>query len=85
MLSRRSHSKRELKKKLEERGYDHAPVEHVLTRLEQVGLQSDQEFALVFARGKWRQSQWGPGKIRKVWVPGGYDLYCKLSQGPIES
>ena len=30
------------------------------------GLQSDREFAAVFARSKWRQSRWAPSRIRIV-------------------
>ena len=30
------------------------------------GLQSDAEFATVFARSKWRQSRWAPSRIRIV-------------------
>lgn len=66
MLGRRSHSKKELRKKLEERGYDHTDISTALNRLEEVGLQSDREFAMIFARSKWRQSKWGPNKIRTV-------------------
>ena len=32
----------------------------------QQGLQSDREFAAVFARSKWRQSRWAPSRIRIV-------------------
>ena len=32
------------------------------------GLQSDSEFAAVFARSKWRQSRWAPSRIRIVSV-----------------
>ena len=31
-------------------------------------LQSDAEFAEVFARSKWRQSKWAPSRIRMVCV-----------------
>ena len=31
-------------------------------------LQSDAEFAEVFARSKWRQSKWAPSRIRTVCV-----------------
>ena len=33
------------------------------------GLQSDAEFATVFARSKWRQSRWAPSRIRIVSTP----------------
>lgn len=66
MLGRRSHSRKELRKKLEERGYDHTDISNALDRLEEVGLQNDKEFAMIFARSKWRQSKWGPSKIRTV-------------------
>lgn len=66
MLSRRSHSRRELTAKLEEREHPPDAVASALDRLEAVGLQSDAEFAEAFARSKWRQTRWAPSKIKAV-------------------
>jgi SOS response regulatory protein OraA/RecX len=63
MIGRRSHSRSELKRKLKERGYEDDCIERVLDRMEEVGLQDDSEYALIFARSKWRQSTWSPKKI----------------------
>ncbi|KAI3430451.1 hypothetical protein D9Q98_005046 [Chlorella vulgaris] len=63
LLAARSHSRKELKAKLLERGYELDDVRAALDRLESVGLQSDAEFAEVFARSKWRQSKWGSRRI----------------------
>ena len=63
MIGRRSHSRSELKRKLKERGYEEDCIERVLDRMEEVGLQDDSEYALIFARSKWRQSTWSPRKI----------------------
>lgn len=64
MLGRRAHARKELKKKLEDKGYRLDAIENALDRLEKVGLQSDAEFAESFARSKWRQTKWGPDKIK---------------------
>lgn len=66
LLSLRSHSRKELKTKLLERGHALYAVHSALDRLAEVGLQSDGEFAEAFARSKWRQVKWGPSKIRSV-------------------
>ncbi|PSC73000.1 p-type h+-atpase isoform C [Micractinium conductrix] len=63
MLGARPHSRKELKSKLLERGHELHDVRDALDRLAKVGLQSDEEFAEVFARSKWRQSKWGPRRI----------------------
>lgn len=68
MLSQRSHSRKELKLKLSEKGHPMTAIIGALDRLQHVGLQSDREFAEIFARSKWRQTKWGPGKIRSVCV-----------------
>lgn len=66
LLSSRSHSRKELKAKLLERGHALDAARAALDRLAAVGLQSDAEFAEVFARSKWRQTKWGPSRIRTV-------------------
>ena len=64
MLGRRSHARKELRKKLEDRGHHLAAIDEALDALAHVGLQSDREFAETFARSKWRQVKWGPDKIK---------------------
>jgi SOS response regulatory protein OraA/RecX len=64
MLGRRAHSRKELRRKLEDRGHPLEATDAALDRLTKVGLQSDREFAETFARSKWRQVKWGPGKIK---------------------
>ena len=66
LLSLRSHSRKELVNKLTERGHSPNAVTAALDRLEEVGLQSDQEFAEAFVRSKWRQSKWGPSRLKSV-------------------
>lgn len=63
LLSQRSHSRKELVDKLNEKGYHPEAVAHALDRLSTIGLQSDTEFAEVFARSKWRQSKWAASRI----------------------
>ena len=63
MVGRRSHSRDELRRKLQEREYPDGVIQSVLDRLEEVGLQSDAEHAVIFARSKWRQSRWSPRRI----------------------
>ncbi|KAL4422737.1 hypothetical protein ABPG75_008934 [Micractinium tetrahymenae] len=63
LLASRPHSRKELKAKLRERGFELHDVRGALDRLAAVGLQSDAEFADTFARSKWRQSKWGPRRI----------------------
>ncbi len=54
LMARRAHSQAELRQKLGRRGYDEAEVEAAVTRLMEVGLQSDR----VFAEGHvWRRSR----------------------------
>lgn len=65
LLSQRSHSRKELITKLEEREHPHDAISSALDRLSEVGLQSDAEFADVFARSKWRQVKWAPAKIKQ--------------------
>jgi hypothetical protein len=62
----RAHSRKELKQRLVEKGYALEAARRALDRLQEVGLQSDAEFAEVFARSKWRQSKWSAGKISSV-------------------
>ena len=66
LLSQRSHSRKELITKLEEREHQFDAVTRALDRLAEVGLQSDGEFAEVFVRSKRRQAKWAPSKIKSV-------------------
>jgi SOS response regulatory protein OraA/RecX len=63
LLGGRPHARKELEAKLAERGHGRAAAAAALDRLADVGLQSDAEFAEVFARSKWRQAKWGPSRI----------------------
>ena len=66
LLGMRPHSARELRDKLADRGHAAGATRSALERLQLAGLQSDAEFAEVYARSKWRQSKWGPRKIGMV-------------------
>ena len=66
LLSQRSHSRKELTVKLQEREHPDDAISGALDRLQAVGLQSDSEFADVFTRSKWRQTKWAPTKIKSV-------------------
>lgn len=66
LLGKRSHSRYELTQKLLKYGYQHEAITPALDRLAHVGLQSDIEFAEIFARSKWRQAKWGPSRLKMV-------------------
>ncbi len=63
LLARREHSKQELRRKLDSRGYSAAVVEDVLRALANAGLQSDERFAETFVRSSLARGH-GPLKIR---------------------
>ncbi|EIE24818.1 hypothetical protein COCSUDRAFT_62226 [Coccomyxa subellipsoidea C-169] len=63
-LAFRPHSRSELATKLVDKGYDKATIDRALSRLQELGLQSDVDFVTIFARSKWRQSRWAPSRIR---------------------
>ena len=63
MLSRREHSQRELKRKLDRSGYDGSEAEQALERLQQQSFQSDARFAELLVRSRVAQGQ-GPRRIR---------------------
>jgi regulatory protein len=52
LLSRREHSRRELARKLRRKGYSRDLIDGVLTRLEEVGLVSDERYARLFVTDK---------------------------------
>lgn len=62
-IGRRSHSRKELEKKMMDRGHEADVIQESLDRMQDLGLQDDGEYALIFARSKWRQSKWSPRKI----------------------
>jgi SOS response regulatory protein OraA/RecX len=63
-IGRRSHSRKELEKKMKDRGHEDDVIQESLDRMQELGLQDDAEYALIFARSKWRQSKWSPRKIQ---------------------
>ncbi|RRQ22719.1 regulatory protein RecX [Thiohalobacter thiocyanaticus] len=63
LLARREHSRLELRRKLEQRGYGFDEVEPVLADLTAQGLQSDARFAEHYARDR-EQRGYGPVRIR---------------------
>lgn len=60
-LARREHSALELRRKLDKSGFDTADIEHVLSQLQQAGLQSDERFAESYVRSRINR---GYGKTR---------------------
>ncbi len=64
LLARREHSAGELRRKLQERGYDSTAVEAVLSSLEQEKLLSDGRFVQEFVASRLRRGS-GPMKIRE--------------------
>lgn len=63
LLARREHSRLELRRKLEQRGYGCDEVEPVLAELAAQGLQSEARFAEHYARDR-EQRGYGPVRIR---------------------
>lgn len=63
-IGRRSHSRKELEKKMLDRGHETDVIQEALDRMQEIGLQDDAEYAAIFARSKWRQSKWSPRKIQ---------------------
>lgn len=64
LLARREHSRLELRRKLEQRGYGFDEIEPVLADLAARGLQSEARFAEHYARGR-EQRGYGPVRIRQ--------------------
>ena len=62
LLARREHSRRELARKLAERGFDDAETEEALDRLVREGLQSDARFAEEYARARLGKG-FGPRRV----------------------
>jgi len=64
LLSRRSHFKRELERKLQQRGYDEGEVAETLERLRGEGLLDDQRTARELIRGRLARAPVGRLKLR---------------------
>lgn len=64
ILSRRDHSRKELKTKAQKKGFSGDYVEEILDELEQKEYLNDAKFALKYASDKFEFNDWGPIKIR---------------------
>jgi len=64
LLSRREHSKKELKRKLLERDFDSHTIDNILISLQDDNLQSDDRFAECYVRSKVRKGV-GPVRLRR--------------------
>lgn len=65
ILGRRPAPDNELDTKLREKGFHPNTVEQAIRRVKELGLQSNAEYAEVFIRSKWRQSRWGPTRLKR--------------------
>jgi regulatory protein len=63
-LARREHTRVELRRKLQKKGYEQEEIEQALDRLQKEGLQSDLRFAESFTEQRARNGH-GPLKIRQ--------------------
>lgn len=63
LLVRREHSKRELKRKLKDRGKESEEIETALEKLSRQDFQNDERFALALARSR-QSAGYGPNRIR---------------------
>mmetsp|Transcript_31952 Transcript_31952/g.75915 ORF Transcript_31952/g.75915 Transcript_31952/m.75915 type:complete len:173 (+) Transcript_31952:278-796(+) len=82
ILSRRPASSSELLDKVYKKGYSEEAALAALGRLQELELQSDSEYAEIFARSKWRQSVWAPRRIRKELRTRGLDEEVVDNVGP---
>ena len=64
LLARRAYSRGELRDRLSRYAGD-APLESVLTRLEELNLLNDEDYAYNFALCRIGQQGWGPARVRK--------------------
>ncbi len=64
LLSRRDHSKKELKDKALQKGFLSTQIEGILNELSEKGYINNLEFAASFTRDKFRFNKWGVNKIR---------------------
>ncbi len=72
LLSRREHSKKELRRKLLERDFDSLTVDNTLISLKNENLQSDDRFAECYIRSKWNKGI-GPVRLRRELCEHGID------------
>ena len=72
LLARREHSRRELERKLGQRGHAHELIDDVVDGLVAAGLQSDERFTESFVRSAIARGQ-GPLKIRARLTERGID------------
>ena len=63
LLVRREHSRRELKRKLKDRGKESEEIETALEKLCRQDFQNDERFAFALARSR-QSAGYGPGRIR---------------------
>lgn len=63
-LSRRHHSKNEIRTKLRQKKYDHALIDNTLNELEQNNYLDDLAFARLFTEEKIKAKRWGKNKIK---------------------
>ncbi|MAO66256.1 MAG: hypothetical protein CL666_14770 [Balneola sp.] len=64
ILSRRDHSRKELKDKAWKKGYSGHYVEEILDEFEAKEYIDDQKFALTYTQEKFEFNNWGPYKVR---------------------
>ncbi|HET8866280.1 MAG TPA: RecX family transcriptional regulator [Gracilimonas sp.] len=64
ILSRRDHSRKELKDKAFKKGYSGAFIDELLDEFEQKDYINDEKFAAKYAADKFEFNDWGPYKIR---------------------
>lgn len=64
ILSRRDHSRKELKDKAYKKGYSGSFIEEILDEFEQKEYIDDKKFALTYTADKFEFNNWGPYKIR---------------------
>lgn len=72
-ISRRIHSKSELKKKLQQKKIDTGIIDKILNQLEQNNFINDSYFARVFSEEKIRSKRWGKNKIKSELIKRGVD------------
>ena len=63
LLVRREHSKRELKRKLKDRGKEAEEIDSALEKLSRQDFQNDERFAMALARSR-QSAGYGPNRIR---------------------
>lgn len=64
ILSRRDHSRKELKDKAYKKGYSGSYIDDILDEFEQKGYIDDRAFARAYTEEKFKLNSWGPHKIR---------------------